>query len=153
MVYLTFNSGSQSIMEESQSKSKAGAWSQSLKQRPCRNVAYPLVSVLESRGPGTALPPTQSLMGRIPPQTCLQANLTRAFSQLDSLLPEDPSLCQVDKNWTTANYYRIKYVAVYREEDKLTSLTEIRQSSLRTQAFIYLKITLEWTLKIKTAIL
>lgn len=90
------------------------------------------------QGPGMALPPTSVINEQNTP-----TDLPTGQSQLDSLLPEDPSLCQVDKNLTTANYYRIKYVAVYREEDKLTSLREIRQSSLRTQAFIYLKITLE----------
>lgn len=39
----------------------------------------------------------QSLVNKMPPQTCLEAGLMEAFSQLRFLFPDNFSLCQADK--------------------------------------------------------
>ena len=40
--------------------------------------------------------PHQSLIRKMPPQTCLQANHTESFSQYKLPLPNESSLCRVD---------------------------------------------------------
>lgn len=40
----------------------------------------------------------QSLIKKMPPQTCLQADLKEAIPHLRFLFPDDSSLCQLDRS-------------------------------------------------------
>lgn len=96
---------------------RAGTWRQRLKQRPRRSIASWLLAEFcpvcfinnSDQRPRVTLSeasctlPRQSLIMKMPPQTCPQANLRQALLNKGWFFPDDSSLCPTDNNNKSSN--------------------------------------------------